>query len=232
MSIHIGAEVGQIAPVVLMPGDPLRAQHIAKTFLTEVSCYNEIRGMLGFTGLYKGKKVSVQGSGMGMPSFSIYTQELIDQYGVKSILRVGSCGSFRAEVKIRDLILSMSASTDSAMFTPVFQGATFAPCASFELLKKAWEVAVSKKIAVHTGNILSTDIFYADSADYWKKWMDYGVLGVDMETAALYALAAKKGITALSLLTVSDHFITQEKCSASERQTSFNQMIEVALELI
>ncbi len=230
MSIHIGAKNGDIAETVLMPGDPLRAKYIAENFLDNPVCYTEVRGMYGFTGTYKGKKVSIQGSGMGIPSISIYVNELISQYGVKRIMRIGSCGSLREEVKIRDIILGMSASTNSSMNDITFRGMTFAPTASFELFSKAVKAAEKLNIPFHAGNILSTDIFYNDDPDEWKIWSAHNVLGVEMEAAALYTLAAKKGIEALTILTVSDSLVTHEATSSEEREKTFTQMMQLALE--
>ena len=232
MSTHINAKEGQIADSVLLPGDPLRAKFIAENFLKDVICYNNVRGMYGFTGTYKGKKVSVQGTGMGIPSLSIYTTELMKFYNVKNLIRVGTCGSYQKSVKVRDLIIAMSASTDSNINNITFGHINYAPTADFKLLLKAYNVAVKKNFEPKVGNIFSSDIFYNDSSDYWKKIADYGCLGVEMETAALYTLAAKFSANALSILTVSDHLITGEETTAEERQTTFTNMIEVALETI
>ncbi|SFU73738.1 purine-nucleoside phosphorylase [Pustulibacterium marinum] len=231
MSVHIEAKVGEIAETVLLPGDPLRAKWIAENFLEDVKQYNNIRGMLGFTGTYKGKKVSVQGSGMGMPSIGIYAHELINIYGVKKLIRVGSAGSYQPEVKLRDIVLAMSASTNSNINNATFQGETFAPTASFELLTKAHQYAVENNIEVKAGNILSSDVFYQENPTYYKKWADYGVLCVEMEAAALYSLAAKFGVDALAILTISDSLVTREATSARDRESSFNEMIEIALSL-
>ena len=230
MSIHIGAENGEIADTVLMPGDPLRAKFIAENFLKDAVCYTEVRGMYGYTGTYKGKKVSVQGSGMGIPSISIYVNELIDQYGVKRIMRIGSCGALHESVKIRDIILAMSSSTDSCLNDVTFKGMTFAPTASYTLFSQAVEAAKSLKLPFHAGNILSTDIFYNDDPEEWKIWSRHGVLAVEMEAAALYTIAAKKGIDALAILTVSDSLVTGEATTSEERQNTFTQMMELALE--
>lgn len=232
MSTHINAKEGQIADSVLLPGDPLRAKFIAENFLKDVICYNDVRGMYGFTGTYKGRKVSVQGTGMGIPSLSIYTTELMKFYNVKNLIRVGTCGSYQKSVKVRDLIIAMSASTDSNINNITFGHINYAPTADFKLLLKAYNVAVKKNFEPKVGNIFSSDIFYNDSSDYWKKIADYGCLGVEMETAALYTLAAKFRANALSILTVSDHLITGEATTAEERQTTFTNMIEVALETI
>lgn len=232
MSVHIGAKEGQIAESVLMPGDPLRAKFIAETFLQDVICYNEIRGMYGFTGTYKGKRVSVQGSGMGIPSISIYANELIQFYGVKNLIRVGTCGGYKEEVKVRDIILAMSASTDSGINKGRFNGSDYAPTASFKLLKEAYDISVAKGMDPKVGSIFSSDVFYGDNPDAWKLWASYGCLGVEMEAAALYTLAAKFNVDALAILTVSDHFITGEVTTAEERQKTFTNMIEVALDTV
>ena len=232
MSIHIGAKEGDIASTVLLPGDPLRAKYIAENFLSKVFCYNEIRGMYGYTGTYKGKKVSVQGTGMGIPSISIYVNELISSYQVKNLIRIGSCGSVQPEIKIRDVLLVMSASTDSNINKMRFNGMDYAPTANFNLLKKAYDIATKKDIKVKVGNVLTTDSFYHDDPDSWRHWAKYGVLAVEMETAALYTLAAKFKVNALSILTVSDSLVTREETTSEERQKTFNQMVKIALELI
>lgn len=231
MSIHIGAKEGDIASTVLLPGDPLRAQYIAENFLTNPTCYNEVRGMYGYTGTYKGKKVSVQGTGIGIPSISIYVNELISSYNVKNLIRIGSCGSMQQDIKIRDVLLVMSASTDSNINKIRFNGMDYAPTANFNLLKKAYDIATKKNIKVKVGNVLTTDTFYHDDPDSWKHWADYGVLAVEMETAILYTLAAKFKVNALSILTVSDSLVTREETTSEERQKTFNQMVEIALEL-
>lgn len=232
MSIHIGAKQGEIAESILLPGDPLRAKYIAETFLEDEVCYNEVRGMLGFTGTYKGKRISVQGTGMGVPSISIYVNELIREYGVKNLIRVGTCGGIQKDVKVRDVIIAMTSCTDSNMNHLTFPGFDFAPCANFDLLKTAYEAGVNKGLHVRVGNILTADVFYRDSMDPVKKLGEYGVLAVEMETAALYTLAAKYGVNALSILTVSDHIFTGEETTAEERQTTFNDMIIMALETV
>ena len=227
---HIGANRGDVAETILLPGDPLRAKYIAETFLEDVVQYNNVRGMLGFTGTYKGKKISVQGTGMGVPSIGIYSHELITEFGVKNLIRIGTAGSYQEDVKIRDVVIAMSASTDSAINKLRFNGADYAPTASPKLLFKAYEVGKAKGLNVKAGNIFTSDTFYGENPNAWKKWAEFGVLCVDMETAQLYTTAAKLGVNALTLLTISDSFITHEVTSAEERQTSFNDMIEVALE--
>ncbi|MCM3537087.1 purine-nucleoside phosphorylase [Priestia endophytica] len=229
MSVHIGAEKGQIAETILLPGDPLRAKYIAETFLEDVTCYNEVRGMLGYTGTYKGKRISVQGTGMGVPSISIYATELIQSYDVKNLIRVGTCGALKKDVNVRDVILAMTSSTDSQMNRMTFGGIDYAPTANFDLLKKAYDVGTEKGLSLRVGSVFTADQFYNENAD-WEKWARYGMLAIEMETTALYTIAAKFDQNALSILTVSDHVLTGEETTAEERQTTFNEMIEVALE--
>lgn len=231
MSIHIEATKGEIAETVLLPGDPMRAKWIADFFLKDVIQYNDVRGMLGFTGTYKGKPISVQGTGMGIPSTLIYCTELITEYDVKNLIRVGSAGSYQKQVKIRDIVLVMAASTNSGLNTIRFNGADYAPTASFKLFQKAIEVAKEKQIPVKAGGILSSDEFYADDFESYKKWADYGVLCVEMETSGLYTVAAKHNVNALSILTISDSLVTKERTTADEREQTFKEMIEIALEL-
>lgn len=231
MSIHLGAAPGDVADIVLLPGDPLRAKHIADNYLEDVRCYNEVRGMYGFTGMYRGKRVSVQGTGMGVPSISIYVNELIRDYGVKKLIRVGSCGGMAPEVKIRDVILAMTACTDSNVNRLAFPGFDFAPCASFELLQRAYEAGRRAGLQPKVGNVLTADVFYREDMEPVKKLAAHGVLAVEMETTALYTLAARYGVEALSVLTVSDHLFSGEAdTTAEERQTTFNDMIVIALE--
>lgn len=229
MSVHIGAKEHEIAETVLLPGDPLRAKYIAETFFEDVICYNEVRGMLGFTGTYKGERISVQGTGMGVPSISIYINELMNSYGVQQLIRVGTCGAIQKDVKVRDVILAMSASTDSQMNRLTFGGVDYAPTANFELLKKAYDTGVEKGLNLRVGSVFTADMFYNDNSEL-EKWAKYGILGIEMESAALYTLAAKYGRKALSVLTVSDHIITGEETTSEERQTTFNDMIVVALD--
>jgi len=233
MSIHIEAKQGDIAETILLPGDPLRAKFIAETFLEDARLYNNVRGMLGYTGFYKGKRISVQGTGMGLPSISIYLHELMRDYGVKKLMRIGTCGTINPNVKLKDVVLGQASSTDNAMNLLRFDGKSYAPIADFELLKAAYDYAKSKKINVKVGNILASDTFYDDDyeADPYQKWRDFGVMVVEMESAALYTLAAKYGRQALTLLTVSDDLITGNKCTAEERQHSFTEMMEIALEI-
>lgn len=232
MSVHIGAKQGEIAETVLLPGDPLRAKFIAENILEDAVCYNNVRGMLGFTGTYKGKRVSVQGTGMGVPSISIYVNELITEYGVKNLIRIGTCGTIQPDVHIREIILAMTASTTSAINNKTFGGATFAPHANFGLLNKANEVATKRGIKVHAGSVLTEDLFYNDEQDHWRLWAKYGVLGLEMETYGLYTLAAKNKVNALSILTVSDNLITHELTSSEEREKTFTNMVELALETV
>ncbi|UNC18649.1 purine-nucleoside phosphorylase [Latilactobacillus sakei] len=230
MSTHIEAQQGDIAETVLLPGDPLRAKYIAETFLTDVHCYNTIRNAFGYTGYYKGQAISVQASGMGIPSISIYANELIQFYGVKRLIRVGTCGGLGTDVHVRDVVIAQSASTDSAIIQNTFgAGLYYAPTADFKLLMKAYQAAQQARIAVKVGNILSEDRFYNDEIDR-QKLIQYGVLGSEMEAAALYMLAAKFNVQALAVLTISNHIITGEETSAEEREKSFNEMITVALE--
>jgi purine-nucleoside phosphorylase len=231
MSIHIGAERGQIAPTVLLPGDPMRAKHFAETMLEDVICFNRVRGMLGFTGTYHGKRISVMGSGMGVPSISIYVNELINDYGVKTLMRVGTCGALVPDLNVGDVVLAMASSTNSQINKLKFNGMDFAPTASFELLKKAYELAKAKGINVRVGGILSDDTFYNDDPDWWKIWAEYGMLVVEMETTGLYTLAAKYKVDALSILTVSDSLVTGAKASAEEREKKYTAMAEIAMEI-
>lgn len=230
MSVHIAAKNGEIADTVLLPGDPKRAKWIAENFLENAVCYTDIRGMLGFTGTYKGKRISVQGTGMGIPSMSIYITELMKDYGVKTLIRVGSAGSYQEDVKIRDIVVALSTSTDSNINNRRFKGASFAPTVNFDLLSKVLKIAEEKNIKIKAGNILTSDEFYNDDPTYFKKWAEFGVLAVEMETAALYTLASKYKAKALSILTISDSLISPEITSSEEREKTFNEMIELALE--
>lgn len=220
-----------IAKTVLMPGDPLRAKFIAESYLKNSVQFNSVRNMLGYTGEYKGKQISVMGSGMGIPSIGIYSYELINFYDVKNIIRIGSCGSLQKSVKIRDIVIGMSASTNSNYASQFGLPGIFAPSASWELLEKSISVAKSKGIPIQVGNILSSDIFYDEDRESWKRWAQMGVLAVEMEAAALYMNAARAGANALCILTVSDSLVTHEVTSSEERQNSFTQMMEIALEL-
>ncbi|MEU7868304.1 purine-nucleoside phosphorylase [Dactylosporangium sp. NPDC049140] len=233
MSTHIGAEPGQIAERVLMPGDPLRAKWIAETYLKDARCYSTVRNMLGFTGTFEGVAVSVQGSGMGMPSASIYAHELINDYGVKALIRVGSCGAIREELKLRDVVAAIGSSTDSNMNRARFDGLIdYAPVADFGLLRTAVDVAAEQGVQMRVGPILAADAFYTDRPDLYDRLADYGVLAVEMESAALYTIAARFNARALTLLTVSDHIKTGERTTAQEREQTFSQMVEIALKTI
>ncbi|AEB47752.1 MULTISPECIES: purine-nucleoside phosphorylase [Micromonospora] len=233
MSTHIGAKPGEIAERVLMPGDPLRAKWIAETYLEGANCYSTVRGMLGFTGRWNGVEVSVQGSGMGMPSASIYAHELVNEYGVKSLIRVGSCGALSEDLQLRDVIAAIGSSTDSNMNRVRFDGLIdYAPVADFGLLRTSVEVAERRGIAMRVGPILAADAFYTDRPDLYDRLADYGVLAVEMESAALYTIAARFKARSLTLLTVSDHIKTGEKTTSQEREQTFSQMVEIALDTI
>lgn len=231
MSIHIEAQKGEVAETVLLPGDPLRAKWIAETYLENPKCYNRVRNMFGFTGIYKGKKISVQGTGMGVPSISIYAHELINEFNVKNLIRVGSAGSYQKSIHLRDIVIAMAASSTSAINQARFQGADFAPTANFGLFQKAIEAAKVKGIKVKAGNVLTSDVFYADEFESFQKWSKFGVLCVEMETSGLYTIAAKHGVNALSLLTISDSLVTGEKTTSEERENTFSDMVEIALDL-
>lgn len=230
--LHIMAEEGAIAETVLLPGDPLRAKFIAENYLEDAVCYNTVRGMYGYTGTYKGKRVSVQGTGMGLPSHSIYVNELIKFYGAKRLIRIGSAGSINDDVNVRDIVLAQSASTNSGINKRRFSGMDYAPTATFSLLYDAYNEAVSRGANVKVGNILSSDLFYDDTPVGAKIWADYGCLAIEMESAELYTVAAKYGVEALSILTISDHIFKGIETSPEERQNSFTEMMEIALELI
>ena len=232
MSVHINATKGQIAEVVLMPGDPLRAKYIAEHYLTDVEQYNSVRNMFGYTGLYKGQRVSVQGSGMGIPSMMIYANELYTEFGVEKIIRIGSAGSIQPDVNVRDIVLAQGATTDSSIITNIFQGqVNFASLASFDLLDKAYHLAKERGATVHVGNILSSDRFYNAELNK-QKLQEYGVLAIEMEAAGLYALAAQHKKQALAIVTISDHILTGEETTAEEREKTFNEMMEIALETV
>lgn len=230
--LHIMADEGAIAETVLLPGDPLRAKFIAENYLENAVCYNTVRGMYGYTGTYKGKRVSVQGTGMGLPSHSIYVNELIRFYGAKRLIRIGSAGSINDDVNVRDIVLAQSASTNSGINKRRFQGMDYAPTATFTLLYDAYNEAKKRGANVKVGNILSSDLFYDDTGVGAKIWADYGCLAIEMESAELYTVAAKHGVEALSILTISDHVFKGIETSPEERQNSFTEMMEIALELI
>ena len=229
MSTHIQAKKGEIAESILLPGDPLRAKWIAETFLENAVCYNKVRGMLGFTGTYKGNRVSVQGTGMGIPSTLIYCHELITNYGVKNLIRVGSAGSYQKDVNLRDIVIAMAASSTSGINNSRFVNSDFAPTANFELFIKAALFAKENSIPIKAGNVLSSDEFYEDDPEAYKKWAEFGVLCVEMETAGLYTIAAKHNVNALAILTISDSLVTGEHISSGEREKSFHDMIAIAL---
>ncbi len=232
MSIHISATPGDIAPFVMLPGDPLRARHVAETYFEDSQCTNEVRGMVGFTGTYQGKPVSIQGTGMGVPSIAIYVTELIREYGVKTLIRVGTCGAFQPDMALGDVILAQAACTDSNINQIRFGGRDFAPCADFGLLQAAWQEARNRGLNVKVGPVLTSDSFYQDVEDPWGIWRRHGVLAIEMESTALYTIAAAHGVRAMSVLTVSDQLCTGERSSAEERQTQFMNMVEIALSLL
>jgi purine-nucleoside phosphorylase len=229
MSTHIGASPGEIAPIVLFPGDPRRAAWIAETYLDGATCYSEVRGMLGFTGTWNGRPVSVQGSGMGQPSLAIYVNELFRDYDVQSIIRVGSCGALSERLAIRDLVIASGACTDSSMNRIAFEGLDYAPVADFGLLRDA-AAAAERHGGAHVGLMFSSDSFYPARPELMTRMVEHGVLAVEMESSALYTLAARYGRRALTICTVSDQVVTGEETTAEERERSFGTMVEIALE--
>ncbi|MDC8001374.1 purine-nucleoside phosphorylase [Aequorivita todarodis] len=232
MSTHIEAKPGEIAESVLLPGDPLRAKWIAETFLKNPKCYNDVRGMLGYTGTFRGKPISVQGTGMGIPSALIYCHELINDYGVKNLIRVGSAGSYQKDINIRDIVIAMAASSTSGINNTRFVNCDYSPTADFDLFMKAALYARENNIPIKAGNILSSDQFYEDDFNNYKKWAEFGVLCVEMEAAGLYTIAAKFNVKALAILTISDSLVTGESTTAEEREGSFSKMIEIALNTV
>jgi purine-nucleoside phosphorylase len=230
MSIHIAAPPGAIADTILLPGDPLRAQYIAEKFFEGAQRFNAVRNMFGYTGTWQGRRVSVMGTGMGMPSLSIYVNELLREYGVKRLVRVGTCGGLTETVGVRDVILALAASTNSGINQRRFHGMGYAPAPSFALLHKAFLAAQKRGLPVHVGPVVSSDTFYNPDPDEWRLWARYGVLAVEMETAELYTLAAQFEAEALAVLTVSDHLVTGEETSSEERERTFGAMVELALE--
>jgi len=230
MTVHIGAKPGQIAETVLMPGDPYRARWAAEKFLKNVKLVNEVRGMLGFTGTWNGHPVSIQGSGMGMPSLSIYANELINEYNAQTLIRIGSCGGMQPQVGIRDVIIAMTASTLNSPSSGIFKEFNYAPCADYGLLGAAVKSAETKGCKTHVGGIYSSDVFYDERPDLNDQMTRHGILGVEMEAAELYTLAARYGRRALAVLTVSDHLQTGEALAAEDRERSFGEMVEIALE--
>ncbi len=232
MSVHINAKKGEISDKILLPGDPLRAKWIAENYLEDIVCYNSVRNMFGFTGNYNGHRISVQGTGMGMPSASIYIEELINNYDVKTLIRVGSAGSLQKDIKLRDVVLAMSASTNSSINRLKFNGEDYAPTANFELFQNAVNVAKSHDIKFHAGNVFSSDIFYAENKNYYNIWAEHNVLCVEMEVAALYTIAAKYGLKALGILTISDSLIDGTQTSSEDREQSFDDMIKIGLKTL
>jgi purine-nucleoside phosphorylase len=231
VSTHIGAQPGDIAPTVLLPGDPLRARWIAETFLDDARCYSEVRGMYGFTGTWQGQRVSVQGSGMGQPSMAIYVNELFREYDVQQVVRVGSCGAVTDRIAVRDLVIASGACTDSSMNRIAFHGVDYAPVADFGLLRGAVEAAEARESGApfHVGLLFSSDSFYPARPELLQNMVEYGVLAVEMEASALYTLAAKHGRRALAICTVSDHIVTGEETTSQEREQTFGEMVEIAL---
>lgn len=230
MTVHIGAEPGQIAETVLMPGDPYRARWAAETFLEGAELVNEVRGMLGFTGTYKGNRVSIQGSGMGMPSISIYANELIRDYGAKTLIRIGSCGGMQPHVKVRDVVIAMTCTTVGTPSNTIFRELNYSPCADYGLLEAAVAAARGRDVGVHVGGIYSSDTFYDERPDLNKEMTRHGILGVEMEAAELYTLANRYGVRALGIMTVSDHLQTGEALPSDQREKTFGDMVEIALE--
>ena len=230
MTVHIGAQPGDIAETVLLPGDPLRARWAAENFLEDARLVNEVRGMLGFTGTYKGNKVTIHGSGMGMPSLSIYANELIKDYGAKTLIRIGSCGAMQQSVKVRDVILAMTSSTLSTPSRGFFKELQFAPCADYPLLQAAAASAERRGVPCHVGGIYSADVFYDERPDLNEQMTRHGVLAVEMEAAELYTVVARYGCRALAVLTVSDHLLTGDALPSEDRERSFGDMVEIALE--
>lgn len=229
MTPHIGAKPGEIAETVLMPGDPYRAKWAAETFLEGATCINQVRGMLGFTGMWKGNRVTIQGSGMGMPSLSIYANELIREYGAKKLIRIGSAGAMQEHVKVRDVVIAMTASTIATPSRGFFREMQYAPCADYGLLEKAVAAARAKRTTTHVGGIYSSDVFYDERPDLTQMLARHGVLCVEMEAAELYTVAARHGVKALAVLTISDHLLTHESLPAADRERSFGDMVEIAL---
>lgn len=232
MSTHLAARPGDIADTVLLPGDPLRAEWIADTYLDDVVCYNRVRNMLGFTGTYHGRRVSVQGTGMGQPSLAIYVHELLAEYGASTLVRVGSCGALVPQVGLRDIVIAMTACTDSSMNRLRFEGIDFAPAADYGLLRAAADRAAAAGQPYHVGAVMSADSFYNDRPELTKRLAEYGVLAIEMETSALYTLAAKHQARALAICTVSDSLITGEETSALERERTFEAMARLSLDTV
>lgn len=233
MSIHIGAKKGEIAETVLVSGDPLRAKYIATNMLVDAKCYSEVRNMLGYTGYFDGQRVSVQGTGMGQASLAIYTHELIHEYGVKRIIRVGTCGALDESIALGEVIIAQGACTDGNTNRMLFHGLDFAPLADFELLQAAYSLAKKRVLDIRVGNVFSTDIFYSSNDPArWEVWRRHKLLCTDMETSTLYTMAAGASVQALSILTVSDNIITGAASSAKDREQSFSKMVEIALAIV
>ena len=230
MTIHIGAEPGQIAETVLLPGDPYRARWAAETFLNDAMLVNDVRGMLGYTGTYRGERVTIQGSGMGMPSLSIYVNELIATYNAQTLIRIGSCGGMQPHVAVRDVIIAMAATTITSPSSAIFKEVNFAPIADYDLLSAAVAAADNKGVRSHVGGIYSSDVFYAERDDLDTQMLRHGILGVEMEAAELYTLAVRHGRRALAVLTVSDHLQTGDALPSEDREQTFGDMVEIALE--
>ena len=231
MTPHINAKPGDFAETVLMPGDPLRAKFIAENFLEDAKLVTDVRGMLGFTGYYNGKRVSVMGSGMGMPSIGIYSYELINFYNVKNIIRVGSCGAYSKDLNLYDVILVQGACTNSSYIDSFNVNGIYSAISSFDLLEKAYQKSKELNIKTFVGNVLSSDVFYQENKDGWKNWQSFNVLAVEMESYALFLNAAKYGANALTILTVSDSLVTHEETTSEEREKSFTNMMKIALEI-
>lgn len=227
---HIEAKKGDIAKTILLPGDPLRAKYIAENFLQDPCCFNTVRNMLGYTGMYKNNRVSIMGIGMGMPSCMIYVHELINEYGAKNLIRIGSAGGIQQHVKVNDIVIASGACSDSKINRIKFNDQDYAAIPSFNLLLKAYALAKEKKLNFHVGNIITSDTFYTENNKNLEPFMDHGVLAVEMETAALYTLAAKFNVNALAIVTISDHLLHKAQLSAKERETSFANMIKLALD--
>ena len=233
MSLHIDASFEEISENILLPGDPIRAKFIADNYLTDAKCVNQTRGMLAYSGHYNNHPISVMGSGMGQASLAIYVNELIDFYKVKKIIRVGTCGSYQDKVKVRDIVLAQSSSTDAAHNKLTFNGMDYSACSDFQLLLNAYQIGSHLDKNLHVGNVLASDSFYPYNSDEsWTKWAKFGVLAVEMETNALYTICAKNNVQALSILTVSDSLVTKESTTSKEREITFKNMVEIALQSI
>lgn len=231
-SLHIDAELGEIAETIFLPGDPMRAKYIAENYLEDAVCFNKTRNMFGYTGTYEGERVSVMGTGMGMPSIGIYSHELITVHGCKNLIRIGSAGAYQDYVDLNDIVLAVAASTDSNFQYTFDLPGKFAPCADLDLMIAAKKSAEEHNISIKSGNVVSVDVFYDDDPDTWKRWAKMGVLAVEMEAAGLYLNAARYGVRALAMMTISDNFVTGGRLSNQERETSFDSMITAALGML